>query len=526
MHPLEHLSNACRPADVTNSVAFAALVDVATRLRRNLQSDLWPRPWQMVGLAYCELAQDRCIVADDQGLGKTGIALCRVLLGNHPLTVIVSTASMFDTWRKEINGDPTTGQAGWLPVCPVHSLGSEDSALPPPGWRGIIIVSWTLLASHVPGLIRLAPSLVIADESHYATNPETTRTMALRALTDRAPGVLLLTGTPINNRATDLWELLWMLDSKAWPSPAPFEALEPGDTDVNDALPTDAETRRAMRNAAVIDAAARTPLQRKLSMFMLRRLKRDAIPKSELPDKEYRTLRVVLTERQRAEYDYAEQHFADWLEMTLTAKENRAIAAGQRPGERSIDERVDAALKSEYLVKMGYLRRLAGRAKVRAAVEWTARMVANGEPVVVFAEHRDVISAIGNALRARGIVFAELVGKVSKRARGRAVAAFQGGRLKVILASTAGREGITLTNARHALHVQWWWTPTSQDQASDRLHRIGQKRQVQIWRMSATDTIDTRLTGISERKRGLVESLIGNAPINIVGTNRIGCLTG
>jgi len=513
---LVELSTATHPDKVRDPDARAALLRVVAGCRRSLRGDLWPRPWQIVGAAYAALSADRCLIADDQGLGKTGIALLRVLLGNHPLVVVVTTASMFGTWSREA-GD-------WLPGCPVHSLGSEAAPLPPPGWRGIVIVSWALLGAHADGLARIAPSMVIADEAHYATNPEAARSQSLADLVDAVPHVLLLTGTPINNKAAELWALLWMLDSHAWPSPEPFDALDPAE--IAEIAGVDPEGAVAKAVAAALPVAAPPTVsegfKRKLAQFMLRRLKGDTIPRSELPDKEYRTILVNLSPEQRAEYDYVEQNFEEWLEAALRAKERAGLALGKGGDNRSVEERVDAAMKAEYLAKMGHLRAIVGRAKGRAAIEWIARKVEDREPVVVFGEHRAVLDAIGEGLTARGIAFGQLVGKIDKKIRSETVKAFQGGRLGVILASHAGKEGVTLTRARHALFVQWWWTSAAQDQGADRIHRIGQTRQTTIWRMTAVDTIDTRLGKISERKRGLVESVIGNALVRVVGQTETG----
>jgi SNF2 family DNA or RNA helicase len=422
---------------------------------------------------------------------------------------------MFGTWAKEA-GD-------WLPGCPIHSLGSEAAPLPPPGWRGIVIVSWALLGAHAVGLARIAPSLVIADEAHYATNSEAARSQALADLVDSVPHVLLLTGTPINNCAKELWTLLWMLDSHAWPSPDPFDALDP--VEVAGIAGVDPEGAIAKACAAALPGS--TPqvpaaFRRKLAQFMCRRLKGDAIPLSELPDKQYRTILVNLSPEQRAEYDYVEQNFEEWLDAALRAKERAGLALGKGSDNRSIEERVDAAMKAEYLAKIGYLRAIVGRAKVRAAVDWIARMVENREPVVVFGEHRAVLDAIGQGLTDRGIAFGQLVGKIDKKTRGETVKAFQGGRLGVILASHAGKEGVTLTRARHVLFVQWFWTSAAQDQGADRIHRIGQTRMATVWRMTCPNTIDERLVNISERKRSLVESIVGSAPVRIVGSTETG----
>ncbi len=509
---LVELSTATHPDKVRDPDARAALLRVVAGCRRGLRGDLWPRPWQIVGAAYAALSVDRCLIADDQGLGKTGIALLRVLLGNHPLVVVVTTASMFGTWAREA-GD-------WLPGCPVHSLGSEAAPLPPPGWRGIVIVSWALLGAHADGLARIAPSLVIADESHYATNPEAARSQSLADLVDAVPHVLLLTGTPINNKAAELWALLWMLDSHAWPSPEPFDALDPAE--IAEIAGVDPEGAVAKACATILPGGAppavSAAFRRKLAQFMLRRRKGDTIPASELSDKQHRIIQVTMTAEQRAEYDYVEQNFEEWLEAALRAKERANLSLGKPGDKRSVEERVDSAMRAEYLAKMGRLRGIVGMAKVRPAVEWIARMVENREPVVVFAEHRAVLDAIGSGLQARGIVFGQLVGKIDKKTRAASVKAFQSGALGVMLASHAGREGVTLHRARHVLHCQVWWTSASTDQASDRVHRIGQLRQVTVWTMQVLDSIDTRLTAISERKRSLIESVVGNAPVRVVGT--------
>jgi hypothetical protein len=221
----------------------------------------------------------------------------------------------------------------------------------------------------------------------------------------------------------------------------------------------------------------------------------------EIPPKTRSTLPIVLRPKDAAEYERAEDDFADWLETELARRmsHGEALAVAQR------------ALAAEALVKTGYLRRLLGQAKVYAASDWIARAVRLGEPVVVFAEHREVIERLQDLLKRQRIGYVTIEGSVGRQDRQQAIDAFQSGKVPVFIGSKAASTGITLTRAKHLLFVERYYTSAEEEQAEDRIRRIGQTQPTTIWFLHATETIDDRVATIIEAKREMVRKAIGAA---------------
>lgn len=485
---LGELSTSANPAGVRSALARSAILDSSAALRSALPPGCWPRAFQACAVAFGHVTRDVCLIADEMGLGKTPVALCRMVAGGHTPTVVICTASMLLKWEQEARK--------WAPGFPAVVLGTAADVAPPPGFRGVVITTWDLLKyRHVLALRRLRPRLVVFDEAHLMKNPETARYRAALALRQVAPHAILLTGTPILNTAAELWQLLHFLDPDAWPelTRSAFEEIDGEDLDR-----TDLRGRRA-----VLIARVRT--------FMVRRLKVQV--GDEVPDKLFQDIEVELSPEDRARYTRVDTAFRTWLERHLTAKVAAERAAlGRLPTSADlarIAERVEASVKREYFTKIGHLRRVVGPAKVPAALAWISQMALAREPVVVFFEHQTVHRLIQEGLDQRGIAYVSVVGDTSKAERARAAEAFQARRVLVLLASSAAREGITLTASCNLLRVERWWNPATEAQADDRIHRLSQTRNVRIWRLVARDTIDDRMGEINEHKKRIIERVVG-----------------
>ncbi len=163
--------------------------------------------------------------------------------------------------------------------------------------------------------------------------------------------------------------------------------------------------------------------------------------------------------------------------------------------------RLERSLSAQSLVKTGYLRRLVGELKAPIAVSWIARAHAAGEVVVVFCEHQPVLLRIVAGCKARRIPVGVIDGSVPKAKRTASIAAFERGDLPVMICSTAAKEGITLVKARHVLLAERFFNAATEDQMVDRLHRIGQTRQVTVWLLHAAGTYDENLAAMVRRKR-------------------------
>lgn len=459
---LVELSGLVDPKQAVQIPSRKAIVETTRQLRRKLQGSRWPLPYQVVGLSYCELAHDRVIIADEQGLGKTGIALVRALLTNSFPLLVVAPASVLINWKKE---------AGlWLPNIPVHRLDKSGKPVPPPKWPGIVVTTWDLLFYHSVRLAQMRPAMVVADECHYALNPQSRRAEHFERVITSTDRLLLLSGTPIVNRARDLWRLLHLLDNRAWP-----EAV----------LPSFKEMDRES-----FDAGVQSRLSNRVRQYLMRRLKADALP--DLAPKRERVLPVHPSEDQLAKYRRVEDHFLEWLRQRI---EHQVEEDGLEGDEASaeVEERLDRAIRSPALVQATHLRHMVGRLKVPAAVEWISAAVSAGEPVVAFATHDDVLQGVLHGLLRRKIRAHLLVGRTTKTRRASLVEEFQAGKIDVILGSSAAKEGITLTRAAHVLRIERLWTASGEDQGADRVHRIGQTREVTIWTMMVEGTIDARM---------------------------------
>jgi len=400
------------------------------------------KPFQVEDVATLRSHNYRAIVANAPGTGKTIVTLACVRKDFAKLTptVIVAPASVVTNWCREARK--------WLGKVKIHAITDTYSAMPKPGGVHVIVTSWSLLSSRAHEIAKLRPRFLVADEAHYAKSEEAQRTIALARLAKVCPHVLLLTGTPIINKKSELETLQDLFGTTQVP--------------------------------------------------MIRRFLEEVVP--EVPPKTRGTLAITLRQKDMAEYRKAEEDFSEWLERELRTRMSlgEAIASAQR------------ALAAEALVKSGYLRRLLGTAKVPAATDWIGRAVRLGEPVVVFCEHQDVVSALEDSLRRQRIGCVTIDGGASRKDRQAAIDNFQAGKVPVFIGTKAASTGITLTRARHLLFLERFWTSAEEEQAEDRIRRIGQTRPTNIWFLHATGTVDDRIDQIITRKRKLVDQTIGS----------------
>lgn len=288
---------------------------------------------------------------------------------------------------------------------------------------------------------------VVVSNCHFIKNDDALRTQAFTGLATPLKRVILMSGTPIVNTVSDMNVLYQLLGSENPP--------------------------------------------------MIRRLLEDVAP--DVPQKSRSYLRVSLKERDRKIYEHAKEEFEEWLRK----KKEELL------GEGMAEDEVERAMAAEALVKVGYLRRLVGEAKVAAAAEWISRAIRLGEPVVVFAEHQAVIKKLSVALKKQRIQFGVLDGAASVKTRQALVDDFQNHNISVFIGSKAAKEGITLHAARHLLFIERFFTAAEEEQAEDRIRRLGQKFQTTIWFLHAPETIDDRVDQIVRSKRQIVRTAIG-----------------
>ena len=387
----------------------------------------------------------RVLIANAPGTGKTPTTIAALSRTYHRTTptLVVVPPSVLRNWEREFKR--------WAPHLRTHLLESGSAMPTRLGERDILLVGWPLLDPRLQDLQSVGWRCVVADEAHFAKNPDAQRSQALRALCTQDRGILLLTGTPIVNSTDEMDQL---------------ESLYGGQR------PT-----------------------------MIRRLLSEVAP--DIPPKKRSYLYVNLRPADQSEYSQAHNDFEGWLRKTR----------GELEGEGYSESEIERKLAAESLVKIGYLRRILGAGKAYAAADFAARAVRVGEPVVFFCEHKAVCARLIRSLRKARIRFGVVDGSVSVKKRQAAIDAFQNFEMPVIICSKAGKEGITLHAARHLVFVERFYTSADEEQAEDRIRRIGQRFDTTIWYMHVSGTVDDRVDVIVRTKRRIVESTIGTEDI-------------
>ncbi|HWH93195.1 MAG TPA: DEAD/DEAH box helicase [Baekduia sp.] len=436
-----------RRSKATEGEPIAEIVD---RLGGELQ------PFQWAGVRYV-LDARRVFLSDEQGLGKTVQALATLEADDAFPAVVVCPASLKLNWLREAGR--------WLPH---RSIEVVEGGVAVPKTGDITILNYEVVGKHYTTLARLKPKAVVVDESHYCKNPRAKRTQAVRKLAesvDRGGLRVALTGTPVLNHAEELISQLRIIGR----------------------LDEFGSGARFSRQFQGVLTEERLHWHLRRSCFV-RRLKSEVLP--QLPAK--RRVVVPVSLDNEREYRVAERDVVEWLRS--------------QPLELSdLNAKIAATLRAERLAQLGALQRLAARGKLSGALAWIHDFLASGEPLVVFARHREVQEAVlerfPDALH--------LFGRDKIEAREESVREFQqpDGPQLIVCATRVAAQGITLTRASNVAFLELEWTPALHDQAEDRTHRIGQRDAVTAWYLLAADTIDETMAALVERKRGIVDAV-------------------
>lgn len=411
------------------------------------------KPFQRAGVRYL-LDRRRAFLADEQGLGKTIEALATLEADGAFPAIVVCPASLKLNWMWEIDR--------WLPARSAQMLDGTRGRVVP---ADITVANYDIVPGRLDALDALRPRAVVLDESHYCKNPRAKRSQAAQRLCAAVPRdglVLALTGTPLLNRPPELISQLRIIGRL-------------GD------FGSGAQFGQRFRGP---DAHQRLHWHLRARCFA-RRLKADVLP--QLPAKTRAVVPVALDNE--PEYRLAEQDVIAWIRS-------------QPLDLRELDAKVAAALRAERLVRLNALKLLAARGKLASALHWIHDFLSSGEPLVVFARHREIQQAVLE--RFPGAL--HLLGQDSQHARDQAVRAFQspdGSPLIVCSIEVAG-QGITLTRASNVAFLELDWTPAKHDQAEDRCHRIGQQDAVNATYLLAANTVDEKIAQLLERKRAVI----------------------
>lgn len=468
---------------------------------RGLRADL--RGYQEVGLAWLQFLADLGvggILADDMGLGKTVQALAAIAWrrerdGAAPSLVVAPTSVAFNWIREAARFVPD------LTTLLLHGTARHARYEEVPD-TDIIVTTYALLRRDIQRLRDVHFRYVILDEAQHIKNHTAATTAAARSLD--AESKLALTGTPLENRLLELWSIVdfvnpgmlgtWREFSRKWERP------------VEDAISDRAETADAGATVpeqlpATTGGAEASSLRARIRPFLLRRTKAEV--QRDLPPKIESDVVVELTPAQRRAYAALAQATREDLGKRMESdgfEKSRMVilTALLRLRQMACDPRlVDPRHDAEDSAKLGAFREL------------VSEVIASGRRALVFSQFVQLLTLLREDLDAQKIPYAYLDGRT--RDREAAIDEFVDGTMPVFLLSLrAGGTGINLSAADVVIHLDPWWNPAVEEQATDRAHRIGQRKTVSVYRIVAAGTIEEGILRLKERKRALARAVIGD----------------
>ncbi|MCX9192279.1 ATP-dependent helicase [Carbonactinospora thermoautotrophica] len=470
-------------------VAEGAVRELVERLRsaevtrepRLVGVDARLRGYQSRGVAWLQSMAELglgALLADDMGLGKTLQTICLLAGrdGTRPHLVVCPT-SVVGNWEREL--------ARFAPRLPVirhhgpHRL--VDAGQFKPG--SVAVTSYSLLRRDIDLLAAVEWDVVVLDEAQQIKNQSAQTARAAGRL--RAAARVALTGTPVENRLSELWSIMNFANPGLL---GPFERFE---------------ERFVVPIERWRDPDATGRLRQVVAPFLLRRVKAEVA--ADLPPKQESIVACTLTREQAVLYQAA-----------VTTMLEDGLGEGIERRGRIL--KLLTALKqicnhpAQYLGEGGPL---AGRSgKLTRAAEMLSEVVASGDRALVFTQYRVMGEMLARHLAAElDLPYVPFLhGGVGRVQRDRMVETFQTDEATpplLVVSLRAGGFGLNLTRATHVLHYDRWWNPAVEDQATDRVHRIGQTSAVNVYKLVTRGTLEERIADLLERKRALAEAVVG-----------------
>ena len=433
------------------------------------------------------------ILADDMGLGKTlqVISVIKAVHDDNPeapgTSLVVCPASLVYNWGEEIKRF-----APELKFLLILGTRNERSQLVEQ-WRDydILVTSYDLLKRDIDCYNGKRFRFQIIDEAQYIKNHNTEAARTVKLV--EADTKYALTGTPIENRLSELWSI--------------FDYLMPGLLYKY----SDFHSRLELPIVKYEDDGASETLRRMVHPFVLRRVKKDVL--KDLPDKLEEVRYAGMDKKQSRLYD------AQVLRM-----------------RKSIDKKDDASFnksKIEILAELTRIRQICcdpslcfedyegGSAKLEACMELIGSLIDGGHKTLVFSQFTSMLAILERELEREGIAYYKITGSTPKEARMDMVKKFNADETPVFLISLkAGGTGLNLTGADAVIHYDPWWNVAAQNQATDRAHRIGQTRVVTVYRLIVKNTIEEKILVMQEMKKKLADDILSGENVSNIALTK------
>lgn len=411
-------------------------------------------------------------LADDMGLGKTVQTIAVMLAHAHAgAQMVVAPASVIGNWQREIarfapslntvilNDLPSDNRTRYI-----NALQSGD----------VLILTYGLLVSEGETLAAREWTTVCLDEAHTIKNRDTKSSAAAMKL--RAANRIILTGTPIQNHLGELWNLM--------------QFINPGLLGSYDHF-----TERFVNPIAAGIEESKLQLKRLIAPFTLRRTKQEVA--RELPDKTEIQVPITLSDDEMAIYEILRREAKAQLETDKSVSVNAL----------SMITRLREAACSAALVEKHWH---GNCSKLEAMTDKLLPLLEQGNRVLIFSQFTSFLQMAKDTVLQQGITdILYLDGSTPLRQRQRMVDDFQAGKARVFLISLkAGGLGLNLTGANYVIHLDPWWNPAIEQQATDRAYRIGQKQKVTVYHIIAEHTIEEKILRLHQTKQSLADSLL------------------
>lgn len=431
-------------------------------------------PYQLEGVSFICAKNGRALIADEMGIGKTAQAIAYVGHTGHK-KIIVIVPSIFKLGFKNeiikfIGPEPCF-------ICEGKTVTEEaQKALQKNKW---IIINYDIVSEWEPYFEDLGATCLICDEAHMLKNKKALRTQTVKTMSTYIKDVILLSGTPIENRNIEFYSLLDILGYatifKSFMTYAKIFSVP--------VLQKWGYDFRQNQNTHLLYKTL-------VDLCMIRRLKKDVLPY--LPPKRRMIIPIELPNKTLLEYKTIEYDFISWL--------------------RSIDKKkAIKAKRAEILTKITALKAFVAHAKLSFIKAWIDNYLESGEKLVIFGWHTDILTDLYNTYKKQSILITGQQNNLEKRQIDEK--AFQNNpNIKLCFANIiAGGKALTLTAASATLTYELMYNNSVHDQAEDRIHRHGQTKTAMAYYLLANDTIDIRLAERIENKRKLMHEVLEGA---------------
>lgn len=417
-------------------------------------------------------------LADDMGLGKTvqSIAFMLYKAAEGP-SLVVSPASVMLNWANELSRFAPS-----LDVKILNESANRDAMLSSAKPYDVVLTTYGLLVREEKSLTGIDWNIICLDEAHTIKNRGTK--MSAAAMKLKSQSRVILTGTPIQNYLSELWNL--------------FQFLNPGLLGSFDhftkkyILPIEQDG----------DKERQKQLKKMITPFLLRRTKAEVI--EELPEKTEITRRIELSDAEKAAYE------------TMRMAAEAALQSEDKVDVNTLAQitKLRQAACSISLVQKDWNFE---STKITAAADLVEEIIVSGNNVLVFSQFTSYLTMVKTTLERRFGTdkLYYLDGSTTIRKREKMVADFQHGVVPVFLISLkAGGLGLNLTNANYVIHLDPWWNPAVEQQATDRAYRIGQNRNVTVYHLISENTIEEKILRLHKTKRDLADSLLSDSNVS------------